>query len=86
MIKQTPAFLLFFLLVFSAPSSAQNTLRDYLDQADFFGLRDELARYGSKMDTDARLYFAAFVDNAFNRTELSIHRVDSFMIYSPIRQ
>lgn len=79
MIKRTPAFLLFFLLVFSAPSSAQNTLRDYLDQADFFGLRDELARYGSKMDTDARLYFAAFVDNAFNRTELSIRRVDSFM-------
>lgn len=79
MIKRTFPFLLFFLFAFSAPSFAQHTLRDYLDQADFFRLRDELEKYGPDMDADARLYFAAFVDNAFNRTQLSISRADSFM-------
>ncbi|PZF71211.1 retropepsin-like aspartic protease [Taibaiella soli] len=79
MIKQTTGFLIFFLFIFSAPSFAQRELRDYLDQADFFRLRDELAKHGSTIDADARLYFTAFVDNAFNRNELSIRRVDSFM-------
>jgi hypothetical protein len=58
---------------------AQQELRTYLDEADFFRLKDALAKYEHTLQPDIRLYFTAFTDNAFNRNELSIKRIDSFM-------
>lgn len=75
----------FALLVFitgllhAAHGTAQQELRTYLDEADFFRLQESLNQYKNRLPPDARLYFSAFADNAFNRNELSIRRVDSFM-------
>lgn len=72
---------LFFIagITYAATVAAQQELRTYLDQADFFRLKASLARHEATLQPDIRLYFAAFADNAFNQNERSIRRVDSFM-------
>jgi len=77
--KLTACILLAAGLLYSGYARAQQELRTYLDDADFFLLKEALAKYEHTLEPDIRLYFSAFTDNAFNRNELSIRRVDSFM-------
>lgn len=79
-LKRTIFLLLLFICITAPAAFAQKELREYLDQADFFRLRESLTKYESSLDNDIRLFFAAFVDNAFNQNERSIRRVDSFML------
>jgi len=78
--KKLTACLFFTVaMIYAATAAAQHELRTYLDNADFFRLKESLATYEQTLQPDIRLYFTAFADNAFNRNELSIRRVDSFM-------
>ncbi|MCD6062957.1 MAG: hypothetical protein K0R82_868 [Flavipsychrobacter sp.] len=56
-----------------------NNLQIDLDNANYFSLRDDLAKREASLDAATRLYYTAFVNNAFNRNDLAIARADSFM-------
>ncbi|MGH2564174.1 MAG: aspartyl protease family protein, partial [Ginsengibacter sp.] len=61
------------------PPAIDNRLHTLLDQKDFFRLAARLNQWKDSIDDDERLYFQSFVDNAFNRNELSVARVDSLL-------
>ncbi|HXD78809.1 MAG TPA: retropepsin-like aspartic protease [Puia sp.] len=48
-----------------------------LDQKDYFRLERQLAVHSAELSESRRLYFAAIVDNAFNRNRACMSRVDS---------
>jgi hypothetical protein len=55
-----------------------------LADGDFFRLRDELEKKSGYITTSQRIYYAAIVDNAFNRNTLSIRRADTFFAMNPV--
>ncbi len=71
--------LLIIIITFPVKVNAQHSLRASLDVADFFSLRDSFKVHEYHLEQDIRLYFSAFIDNAFNRNELSSRKVDSFL-------
>ncbi|WP_276134195.1 retropepsin-like aspartic protease [Polluticoccus soli] len=73
-------YILTALFLFANIAYAQDSqLQIDLDNADYFSLRDQLAKRNATLDAATRLYYSAFVDNAFNRNDLAIARVDSFL-------
>ena len=77
-----------FLILFSCHNNSTDSmpliktdqlrLQAFLDQKDFFRLRDQLNISRNLIDNKQRLYFQSYADNAFNRNEESIKNIDSF--------
>lgn len=57
--------------------AADKQLHDLLDQKEYFRLNDQLNLLKPGLDNQERLYYQAFVDNAFNRNGQAIEDVDS---------
>jgi len=65
-----------------APGNNSNSpfnkqLRELLDQKEYFRLETKLNILKDSIDNRQRLYFQAFVNNAFNRNEESIRDIDT---------
>ncbi|HEY2721586.1 MAG TPA: retropepsin-like aspartic protease [Chitinophagaceae bacterium] len=54
---------------------------DLLNQKEYFRLKDELNLLKSSLDNYQRLFFQAYVDNAFNNNRRSIEEVDTLLKY-----
>src|SRR5580698_3986285 len=52
-------------------------LQDLLDLGEYFRLESALKFYRDSIDSMQKLYFKAFLDNAFNRNDKAIKDVDS---------
>ncbi len=75
---------LFVLLVFIIPACKKHSnpedvkqLHVLLDQKDYFRLDTHFKAVSNDIDDEDRLYFKAFIDNAFNRNTECIKDVDS---------
>jgi len=79
--------LLCFILVFmiltgcNRPTnvSAVKHLKGLLNQKEYFRLETQFKLYVANLDDENRLYFKAFIDNAFNRNNECITDVDSLL-------
>jgi len=60
-------------------TSADRSLRSLLDQHDYFKLETQVKQYRDSLDDDKRLYFQAYLDNAFNHNLDCIADVDSLL-------
>ncbi|MHA4809070.1 pepsin/retropepsin-like aspartic protease family protein [Flavitalea flava] len=60
-------------------SALKSKLKYLLEQNDFFRLQTIFNREGNKLTEKDRLYFQAFIDNAFNRCEASVREIDSYL-------
>src|ERR1700759_549494 len=56
---------------------AKKILQDLLDQGDYFKLDTRTKQYQQSLDDESKLYFKAFLNNAFNRNTECIREVDS---------
>lgn len=54
-----------------------------LDKKEYFHLESQLNLHSPELSASRRLYFAAILDNAFNRNTHCIARIDSFMNLAP---
>lgn len=59
--------------------SADKALRSLLDQHDYFKLKTRLKQYNDSLGDDKRIYFKAYLDNAFNHNLDCITDVDSLL-------
>ena len=86
----TPSgFLAILLLTFFVPSCTSTEKVDapplirqmdrLVDKKEYFRLETQLDLHSPELSTPRRLYFAAILDNVFNRNTSSIARIDSFM-------
>jgi hypothetical protein len=83
-----PKLQLFLIAVFlilagcSRPKTSNNPatvkqLKDLLDKNEYFKLDARYKQFSNDLDEGNRLYFKAFIDNAFNRNEDCVKDVDS---------
>jgi hypothetical protein len=63
----------------SVSLETEKMLQSLLDNKEYFKLRDRLALDADKISPEKSLYLNAYVDNAFNRNELSAQRIDSLL-------
>jgi hypothetical protein len=54
-------------------------LNALLNEKEFFKLEQQLNSSKDSIDDDQRLYFQAFLDNAFNRNEASVRTIDTLL-------
>ncbi len=54
-------------------------LKLLLDQKEYFRLETQLNLCKDDLSESQRLYFQAFVDNAFNRNEASVTAIDTLL-------
>jgi hypothetical protein len=72
-----------------APANNSNNpvnkhLLELLDQKEYFRLETQLNLFKDSLDDKQRLFFQAFIDNAFNRNEESIKNIQTLLNkYSP---
>lgn len=65
---------------FSFRATAQDKeLRRLFYEGDYFKLNYALERLHSKTDRQSQLYYGAITDNAYNRNEAAIKKIDSFL-------
>lgn len=80
-------FLIILLFAFSACQKTAKTsnaailkrLHNLLDENEYFKLDAEFKSAGDKLSDADRLYFSAYLNNAFNRNEDCINNVDSLL-------
>ena len=60
-------------------AAADKTLHKLLDEHDYFKLETKVKQYNDSLGDDKRLYFKAYLDNAFNRNMDCIADVDSLL-------
>ena len=66
-----------------ADKNAVNNLKQLLAKKDYFRLAGKLKEYDDKLDDQQKLYFGAYVDNAFNRNGDCVKDVDNlFKMYA----
>lgn len=58
---------------------AEKQLRSILEQKEFFKLETRLKAWSNDLDDQQKLYFRAFVDNAFNRNEDCVKDIDTLL-------
>ena len=58
-------------------SAVEKQLKDLLAKNEYFKLDARYRQSGNELDESNRLYFKAFIDNAFNRNEECVKDVDS---------
>jgi predicted aspartyl protease len=81
-----PLLLSFFLLLIAgcktntiSQTEVNKQLQALLDQKDFFKLQARVKLYGPGLNDKNRLYYNAFLNNAFNRNDACIGEVDSLL-------
>jgi len=57
--------------------AVEKQLKDLLAKNEYFKLDAQYKQMGNELDEGNRLYFKAFIDNAFNRNEACVKDVDS---------
>src|SRR5580692_8576759 len=57
----------------------EKMLQSLLDQKEYFKLRDLLALDADKISREKNLYFAAYIDNAFNRNDASLEKIRTLL-------
>ncbi|RJP65072.1 MAG: hypothetical protein C4539_13640 [Ignavibacteriales bacterium] len=83
--KLTLALLLVLLgnLIFAGLTQTETQLKELLDKKEFFRMRKILRRNPPDISEVKKLYFNAFVENAYNKNQYSINTIESlFSNYS----
>jgi len=78
-----PYLIVILLLCTVIPVFGQDKLQQYLDEGNYFKLKQYLPY--SQLTPEKRLYFEAYVANAFNQNSISILKIDSLLYTDSIR-
>ncbi len=63
----------------ASSSAIKAKLSELLNEKEFFKLEEQLNSSKDRIDDDQRLYFQAFLDNAFNRNVASVTTIDTLL-------